>query len=199
MKKNIFCFLFFITFYIFTSCKTTDIIPGSSKIKIQNIYNEYLNIANIFYELEKFDKAMEYYTLAMDNKDLYWACYYKLAQCYAFTSKWAQAEESYIVLQKRDPQNSSIKASLAYIKAMNGNVEESKNIYQELIYEHPENQLFLENYIAILFLEKNIAEISVPLATLKDLFPESENISKFENQLDFLLDEANKSQENLVD
>lgn len=198
MKKNIISFILSITFFIFISCKTTDIIPGSNRIKIQNIYNEYLNIANVYYELEKFDKAIEYYTLAMDSKELYWACYYKLAQCYALTSKWTQAEEYYVVLQERDPENSSIKASLAYIKAMGGNVEESKKIYQELIHEHPENQLYLENYIAILFLEKNIAEVSVPLATLKDLFPDSKNISKFESQLDFLLDEANKSEENLV-
>jgi predicted Zn-dependent protease len=82
---------------------------------------------------------------------------------------------------------------------MGGNIEESKKIYQELIHEHPENQLYLENYIAILFLEKNIAEVSVPLATLKDLFPDSKNISKFEGQLDFLLNETNKTEENLVE
>lgn len=199
MKKNIISFILSITFFIFLSCKTTDIIPGSNRIKIQNIYNEYLNIANVYYELEKFDKAIEYYTLAMDSKELYWACYYKLAQCYALTSKWTQAEEYYVVLQERNPANSSIKASLAYIKAMGGNVEESKKIYQELIHEHPENQLYLENYIAILFLEKNIAEVSVPLATLKDLFPDSKNISKFESQLDFLLNETNKTEENLVE
>lgn len=199
MKKNIISFLLSITFFIFISCKTTDLIPGSNRIKIQNIYNEYLNIANVYYELEKFDKAIEYYTLAMDSKELYWACYYNLAQCYALTSKWSQAEEHYVVLQKRDPENSSIKASLAYIKAMGGNVEESKKMYQELIHEHPENQLYLENYIAILFLEKNITEVSVPLATLKDLFPDSKNISKFESQLDFLLNEANKTEENLVE
>ena len=75
---------------------------------------------------------------------------------------------------------------------MGGNVEESKKIYQELIHEHPENQLYLENYIAILFLEKNLPEISVPLAQLKDLFPESQNISKFENQLETLLSEIEK-------
>ena len=199
MKKNIISFILSITFFIFLSCKTTDIIPGSNRIKIQNIYNEYLNIANVYFDLEKFDKAIEYYTLAMDSKELYWACYYKLAQCYALTSKWTQSEEYYVVLQERDPANSSIKASLAYIKAMGGNVEESKKIYQELIHEHPENQLYLENYIAILFLEKNIAEVSVPLATLKDLFPDSKNISKFESQLDFLLNETNKTEENLVE
>ena len=183
MKKNIISFLLSITFFIFISCKTTDLIPGSNRIKIQNIYNEYLNIANVYYELEKFDKAIEYYTLAMDSKELYWACYYKLVQCYALTSKWSQAEEHYVVLQKRDPENSSIKASLAYIKALNGQVEEAKKIYEELIEQFPENQLFLENYIAILFLEKNTAEIAVPLSVLKDLFPESANITKIENQL----------------
>jgi tetratricopeptide (TPR) repeat protein len=109
MKKNIISFILSITFFIFLSCKTTDIIPGSNRIKIQNIYNEYLNIANVYYELEKFDKAIEYYTLAMDSKELYWACYYKLAQCYALTSKWTQSEEYYVVLQERDPTNSSIK------------------------------------------------------------------------------------------
>ena len=49
MKKNIISFLLSITFFIFISCKTTDIIPGSNRIKIQNIYNEYLNIANVYY------------------------------------------------------------------------------------------------------------------------------------------------------
>ena len=171
MKKNIISFLLSITFFIFISCKTTDLIPGSNRIKIQNIYNEYLNIANVYYELEKFDKAIEYYTLAMDSKELYWACYYKLAQCYALTSKWSQAEDHYVVLQERDPENSSIKASLAYIKAMGGNVEESKKIYQELIHEHPENQLYLENYICDFVFRKEYHRSFCSIGNIKRLVP----------------------------
>ena len=39
-----------------------------------------MNIADIYFSEEKFDKAITYYELAMQNKDLYWNCYYKLAK-----------------------------------------------------------------------------------------------------------------------
>lgn len=175
--------IFFLLFII--SCNTTGKLTlfGSEKQVIDNLYIEYMNIGDVYYSLEKYDKAIEYYKKASENDDLYWSCFYKLAKTYALSSNWAEASVSFEKLLERDPENSNLKASLAYIKALNGQVEEAKKIYEELIEQFPENQLFLENYIAILFLEKNIAEIAVPLSVLKDLFPESANITKIENQL----------------
>ena len=127
-------------------------IPGQGDAVQKNIYIEYLNIADIYFELEKYSKAETYYKAAMGNKDIYWNAYYKLAKCYAYESKWADAQTVYETLLKRDPQNNSIQASLGYIYAMNGNTEKAGQIYEKLIEENPDQANYLENYILILLL-----------------------------------------------
>ena len=184
------------TIFILFSCRTTiDSVPvfGESKIKINSIYNEYLTLADSYVEVEKYDLAEKYYKKAMNKKDLYWGVYYKLAKVYALENKWDEASEMYKTILKKDPENSTIKASIAYIYAMQGNVKEARSIYETLLKEHPENQEYLENYIAILFLDKDLVAVSSPLSLLKRDFPDSPNIKKFESQIENIQSEKLKS------
>ena len=249
IKKACFFFILFFSFFVI-GCASVGkpLILGSEKQTIDNIFVEYLNIGDTYLSLEKYDKAIEYYTKAMKSKELYWSCYYKIGKVYALKSQWEEAVVYYEKLLKRDPQNSTLKASLAYIKASNNELDKAKNIYEELILIHPENQLFLENYISILFtLEKNhkdkiIAksekkskskqkksdklkkdlqivkdnteetnievdekievfegnykkDIKQYLSLLKELFPQSDNINKFQKQYESIYNEKETVQE----
>ena len=92
--------------FLFISCSSNKFafpIPGENASAITNIYIEYLNIADIYFSLEKFDKAESYYKAAMGNKDIYWNAYYKLAKCYVYQSKWGDAQTAYETMLKRDP------------------------------------------------------------------------------------------------
>ncbi|MBP5603094.1 MAG: tetratricopeptide repeat protein [Treponema sp.] len=142
-----------------------------------------MNIADIYFELEKFAKAETYYKAAMGNNDIYWSAYYKLAKCYVYQSKWADAQETYETILKRDPDNNSIKASIAYIYAMNGNHQKALDVYEELIKENPDQAEYLENYICVLLATENIDEAKTSIGELKEKFPENKRIEEFEKQL----------------
>ena len=62
--KRLFCAVFISL--LFFSCNTSAHfpVPGESEVKKNNMYVEYLNIANTYMDLEKFDKAIEFYSKA---------------------------------------------------------------------------------------------------------------------------------------
>lgn len=163
------------------SCTTNKIafpIPGERATAITNIYAEYLNIADIYFSLEKFDKAETYYKAAMGNKDIYWNAYYKLAKCYVYQSRWGDAQTSYETILKRDPDNCSIKASIAYIYSMNGNISKAIEMYADLISECPDQVELLENYICVLLAADLKEEAGAEFDLLKEKFPESKRLEE---------------------
>ncbi len=169
------------------SCSSTKMavpIPGQSDAVISNIYIEYQNIADIYFGLEKFDKAETYYKAAMGNKDIYWTAYYKLAKCYVYQSKWGDAQTAYETMLKRDPENTTLKSSVAYIYAMNGSTEKSLELYNSLIQEIPESSEILENYICVLLADEKKDEAAQQYNMLKEKFPDSKRLEEFGKQFE---------------
>ena len=124
--------VFLLLAFPYISCTSTKFavpIPGKNDSVVSNIYIEYLNIADNYFELKKYDKAETYYKAAMDNQDIYWNAYYKLAKCYVYEAKWDDALNAYETLLNRDSENISIQSSIAYIYAMSGNTEKSIEAY----------------------------------------------------------------------
>lgn len=193
MKKNelffkscIFSILFFNIFLILSCVSKPIPIPGESKILIENIYFEYLNIADKYFELEDYNNAAKYYKLAMENKNLYWQSYYKLAKTYALLSDWKNALPMFEKLLERDKDNHSIKASLAYIYSMQGDTKKAIEIYKKLLEEDSLNEKYLENYLAVLlsskdsFVEKQ-EDIEKIYEQIETNFPNNTNLKIFDN------------------
>ena len=149
-----------------------------------------MNIADTYYSLEKYDKALEYYKLSMQSSDLYWAAYYKTAKVYAIQSNWDSALPMFRHILRREKDNDSVKASIAYIYAMTGKLVKAKKAYKELIYLQPDNQEYLENLIAVLFAAEENSEAVAYLKILTEKFPDSENITKFNELVKQIDDEA---------
>ena len=123
----------------------------------------------------------------MRKKEQYWAAYYKLAKCYVYTSDWSNALPMYKKILERDPENASLKASVAYIYSMKGDFKNSVLIYEELLEAQPNNQDYLENYLAVLaadnkkFEKKNAEKFMQAYETLKTEYPENKNLKTFED------------------
>ena len=193
MKKNelffkscIFSILFFNIFLILSCVSKPIPIPGESKVLIENIYFEYLNIADKYFELEDYNNAAKYYKLAMENKNLYWQSYYKLAKTYALLSDWKNALPMFEKLLERDKDNHSIKASLAYIYSMQGDTKKAIEIYKTLLEEDSLNEKYLENYLAVLLSSKdsfveNQEEIEKIYEQIETNFPNNTNLKIFDN------------------
>ena len=193
MKKNelffkscIFSILFFNIFLILSCVSKPIPIPGESKILIENIYFEYLNIADKYFELEDYNNAAKYYKLSMENKNLYWQSYYKLAKTYALLSDWKNALPMFEKLLERDKDNHSIKASLAYIYSMQGDTKKAIEIYKKLLEEDSLNEKYLENYLAVLLSSKdsfleNQEEIEKIYEQIETNFPDNTNLKIFDS------------------
>ena len=180
-------FSILINIFLISGCVSKPVpIPGEKNIHIQNIYIEYSNIADKYFELEDYQNAAKYYKLSMENKNLYWQSYYKLAKCYALLSDWKNALPMFEKLLERDKDNHSIKASLAYIYSMQGDTKKAIEIYKKLLEEDSLNEKYLENYLAVLLSSKdsfveNQEEIEKIYEQIETNFPDNTNLKIFDN------------------
>ena len=95
MKKN----LIFLLPVIFVSCASFRVpVPGETAVRKNNIFVEYMNIADSYNDLGKYDKAITYYKMAKSNRKLKWTANYKLARAYAMNKNWEEAQKLYLEL-----------------------------------------------------------------------------------------------------
>nr|MDE5899348.1 tetratricopeptide repeat protein [Treponemataceae bacterium] len=168
------------------SCRTNAHIPvpGERSTIQKSIYTEYLAIADAYNDLEKYDKAIEYYKYASKNRSLYWNARYKMARAYALSKDWTSARKIYMELLKRDPENLNIKLSLAYITAMEGNVDSAAEIYRLLRQDNPEQADILVNYINVVIAQEKYDDAAALVKELKEQFSDNTNIASFEKKLE---------------
>ena len=202
MKKTTFTAILMAAFFCFVfpcnlvSCASTGVpIPGKTNAEAKKLSNEYLAIADLYFGMEKYDKAIEYYKLALNNKDNYWNVYYKLARTYTLQSKWNDALPMYENLLKRDPDNNSLKVSIAYIYAMSGDTDKAVKIYSELVEKNPENDEYLQNLIAVYIAKKDYETSVKYFETFQQTFPDNKNGEKIQQELEKLRKELYPDEE----
>lgn len=175
--------------FSFFSCASNELrVPGETELILKNISTEYYNIAEGYMDIKKYDKATEYYKLAMRHKELNLPAYYKLARAYALAKNWDKASECYDELLKLDPENTMLKISIAYITAMSGNVDEGILKYKKLLEDNPYDQNLLESYVALLINVGRGEDAEESFFLLKEKFPDNKQLSSFAQQLDELVD-----------
>lgn len=193
MKKSTFCYLSLV--FLFFSCSGTAHLPvlGEKNAVESNISVEYYSIASSYEELKNYKKAIDYYNLAKKNKKMRASSEYKIARCYALLKDWDNAQAGFEKILKKDPSNTNIKISLAYIMAMRGDLEASSQLYSTLVSENSTDVSILKNYISVLCARGMFGEANVQLAVLKEKFPDDADISGIEKKLQEL--SAPKSEE----
>ncbi|WP_443735859.1 tetratricopeptide repeat protein [Treponema sp.] len=193
MKKSTFCYLSLV--FLFFSCSGTAHlpVPGEKNAVESNISVEYYSIASSYEELKNYKKAIDYYNLAKKNKKMRASSEYKIARCYALLKDWDNAQAGFEKILKKDPSNTNIKISLAYIMAMRGDLEASSQLYSALVSENLTDVSILKNYISVLCARGMFDEANVQLAVLKEKFPDDADISGIEKKLQEL--SAPKSEE----
>lgn len=163
-------------------------VPGETELILKNIATEYYGIAEAYMDVKKYDKAAEYYVLAMRNPELKLTASYKLARSYALAKNWEKATECYNELLALDPDNAMLKTSLAYITAMSGDVDKGIMQYRDLITENPYDQNLLESFVALLISVGRGEDAEESFFILKEKFPDNKNLSNFAQQLSDIVD-----------
>lgn len=199
MKKNYFFSVVFVivSSFFFASCMSNGLmVPGETDIILKNIATEYYGIAEAYMDVKKYDKAAEYYVLAMRNPELKRTASYKLARSYALAKNWDKAIECYTELLALDSENAMLKTSMAYITAMSGNVDDGILQYKELISENPFDQNLLESYVALLINVGRGEDAEESFFILKEKFPDNKNLSNFAQQLSDIVDNFDADKKN---
>jgi tetratricopeptide (TPR) repeat protein len=172
MKK--FSALIFASFF-FCGCSTTGGIWGEKKIVERNIAEEYFSIATEYKELGKYEKAISYFEKVLDDEKSGRYAFYEIALCNVYLKNWDKAKDSFETLLQSDEKNSSLKKSLAYICAMQGDLVSAEKIYREILSE-TDDASAMKNLAGVLLAEKKIGDAKEIFSLLNEKFPDDESI-----------------------
>lgn len=177
-------FTIFALLFLFFSCSTIDkIIPGKDEAVDKSVTAEYLKIAEAYEKLKDYPKAIYYYEEAMNSKagsELGDSVYYNIGRCYALAKDWNHAAEIYKNLLEKDPDNTNLKSSLAYISAMKGDLKAAEEQYSSLIEENPTDSSLQKNYISVLLADGKKELAVKQFAVYKERFPDDKAILEIE-------------------
>ncbi|MBR6153774.1 MAG: tetratricopeptide repeat protein [Treponema sp.] len=177
-------FTIFALLFLFFSCSTVDkVIPGKDEAADKSITAEYIKIAEAYEQLKDYPKAISYYEQAMKSKagaELGDSAYYNIGRCYALAKDWNHAEEIYKNLLEKDPDNTNLKSSLAYINAMKGDLKTAAEQYSALVQENPTDSSLLKNLISVLLADNKKAEAEKQFGIFKVKFPDDSAVVDIE-------------------
>ena len=151
------------------SCQSVG-IPGEKAKILRNLASEYFAIAGAYANLGRYENALTYYRLAERDKSYFTAARYESARMCALLTRWDEAEKIYAELLKNDPRNKDIASSIAYVKAMSGNLAGAEEAYKNLLLDNSYDAQLHENYIRILAAQKKGDEAKAAFETYKELF-----------------------------
>lgn len=167
------------------SCGTTGpTVIGERNRIYENITSEYFLVADAYLENKNYQKAVEFYTKASVNKNLTDLAEYKIAYTYALWEKWDEAAAGYKKLLDKEPDNFSLRSSLAYVYARQGYGDLAAQEYEVLLRDYEWDQSVLENYIVVLNSLENYELAEEKLSLLEEFFPESNKIESFRESID---------------
>jgi tetratricopeptide (TPR) repeat protein len=164
----------------------------------QTLALEYYTIAGEYAALSKYDKAIPYYQLAMKDKKLYNAAQYHLGRAYALNKNWREAEEVFSALLKKDPDNTALGASIAYVSAMSladevvdaeavdlpkdfayvtamsGKLGKASELYRKLAESRPQDETIQADYMRVLAAHGKRKLVQERFQLFAETFPASE-------------------------
>ena len=166
---------------LFVSCSS---IPFESKVERHNILEEYFAIAKTYKDQENYKKAVEYYEKVLGDEEFYDFAFYEIAVCNVYLKNWDEAKTSFEELLERDPGNSTLKLSLAYIEAMRGNLEDAQMMYEQIVQEYPFDVEPLKNLVAVLISRGDTQSARQNLALLEERFPDESTIPEIKKKIE---------------
>jgi tetratricopeptide (TPR) repeat protein len=158
-----------VALFVLAGC--AGVLPGEDSKILQNLASEYFAIAGAYANLGQYENALTYYKLAMRDKNFYTASYYESARMNALLSRWDDAKKMYETLLLQDRNNKDLRASLAYVTAMSGDLVHAESLYAELLVSNGYDEALHENYIRILAAQKKGTEAIHAFETYTELFP----------------------------
>lgn len=114
-------------------------------VRGSELAREYYNIGNAYYDLERFERAADYYQRALALDSRLSPAGYNLARAYVRDGRYPQARRTLQELLADDPDNVLLRETLAYVDYLSGDMERAVAGYQEILALSPLNANALFN------------------------------------------------------
>lgn len=131
--KPIFLISFLIFLFNIMSCV-------SSSGLIESLNSEYFSLAEEYYNLKKWDKALEFYSKSKQSEKFYTSSMYKSGLILIEQKKYLEAEFRFQELLLKDDENTSLLSYLAFVKAKQNKFSEAIALYEKVLLLHPLSQ-----------------------------------------------------------
>lgn len=185
MKKGLYLFACASSLFSLVACSSLGglRVVGEKDRIYSNVLSEYYLIGEAYLENKKYQKAIEYYTKALEHPDLTDSARYKIAYAYGLAENWEKSRAGYEELLEKDPDNSDLTKSLAYIYARQGDLAHASALYRTLVEKNPYDQSIQENFITVLIAGNYLEEAEIVLQKFKTDFPDNTAVQGFEEKL----------------
>ncbi|MGN0730089.1 tetratricopeptide repeat protein [Treponema sp.] len=158
-------------------------IPYERSLAEKNLFEEYFSLAEAYKKIEKYEKAVVYYEKSLASESFHKYAFYEIAVCNVYLKNWEKAAASFNELLENDPENITLKSSLAYIEAMRGNLAGAQTLYSALYEENPDDSSVLKNLILVLIAQKNYTEASEKLVVFEERFPYEDSLQELKKAI----------------
>lgn len=142
---------------------------------------EYLELADAYEEVKRYDKAITYYERAAEHEEYFNATRYKLARVYALTGKWEQAISVLDILYTREPDNLLISNAYAFALLSAGDKEKAFPIYEKNYIENEHDPVQARNYAEMLFLAERYQESREIILKMREEYGDAEYLSDLDD------------------
>ena len=147
----------------------------------QELAAEYLELADAYAAVEKYQKAATFYERAAKHPGFFNATQYKLARMYALLGKWADAVLVLEPLYLQEPDNILLSNSYAFALVSSGQLEKAFPIYERNYNENKANPVQALNYAEILLLAERYDDATATIAVLREQFGDVEPMNSLDD------------------
>ncbi len=123
-------------------------------VRIDDLAEEYYNLGNAFYELEKYEEAESYYLRALELDPEFERAGFNLARALAEQERYGEALALLEELLLSDPDNLQVTEALAYVEYRRGNMADALRLYESVLEVSPFRGDVLYN-LGVLLLEED--------------------------------------------
>lgn len=142
---------------------------------------EYLDLADAYADVKRYDKAALYYERAAQHENYYNATRYKLARVYALDKKWQEALTVLEPLYVLEPDNLLISNAYAYALLSAGEKDKALPIYEKNFTDNAQDPVQARNYAEMLLIAERYQDARDTVLQLREEFGDAEYLSDLDD------------------
>lgn len=170
--------ILFTGLFLFALVSCTAMNAGTLK---KELAAEYLELADAYTEVKKYDKAATFYERAAQHENYYNTTRYKLARVYALDKKWQEALTVLEPLYVLEPDNLLISNAYAYALLSAGEKDKALPIYEKNFADNAQDPVQARNYAEMLLIAERYQDARDTVLQLREEFGDAEYLSDLDD------------------